>query len=59
MLWTDEEHAQFLQGLQKYGKGDWRSISRHYVRTRTPTQARSPKSALKIRTPNPGPDNAV
>lgn len=31
----------FLQGLNKYGKGDWRSISRKCVLTRTPTQVAS------------------
>ena len=25
-------------GLAKFGKGDWRSISRNFVITRTPTQ---------------------
>ena len=39
--WTEEEHRLFLMGLAKYGKGDWRSISRNFVITRTPTQARS------------------
>ncbi len=29
-----------MAGLAEYGKGDWRSISRNYVLTRTPTQAR-------------------
>lgn len=31
----------FLIGLEKYGKGDWRSISRNVVVTRTPTQVAS------------------
>lgn len=31
----------FLMGLNKYGKGDWRSISRYYVVTKTPTQVAS------------------
>ncbi|KAF5959192.1 hypothetical protein HYC85_000401 [Camellia sinensis] len=31
----------FLVGLQTYGKGDWRSISRNMVVTRTPTQVAS------------------
>ncbi|XP_070027662.1 transcription factor SRM1-like [Nicotiana sylvestris] len=31
----------FLLGLEKYGKGDWRSISRNFVMTRTPTQVAS------------------
>ncbi|KAL5710563.1 hypothetical protein ACHQM5_021110 [Ranunculus cassubicifolius] len=39
--WTEEEHKLFLIGLQKYGKGDWRSISRNTVVSRTPTQVAS------------------
>ncbi|XP_042041406.1 transcription factor MYBS1-like [Salvia splendens] len=39
--WTEEEHQLFLMGLNKYGKGDWRSISRYYVVTKTPTQVAS------------------
>ncbi|TQD87727.1 hypothetical protein C1H46_026731 [Malus baccata] len=31
----------FLIGLKKFGKGDWRSISRNVVVTRTPTQVAS------------------
>ncbi|KAK4753743.1 hypothetical protein SAY87_001847 [Trapa incisa] len=39
--WTEEEHRMFLVGLQRYGKGDWRSISRNAVVSRTPTQVAS------------------
>ncbi|KAL6547195.1 hypothetical protein OROMI_022916 [Orobanche minor] len=39
--WSEEEHRLFLMGLQKVGKGDWRGISRNYVKTRTPTQVAS------------------
>ncbi|KAF7800903.1 transcription factor DIVARICATA-like [Senna tora] len=45
--WTEEEHRSnkvylyskdVLVGLEKCGKGDWRTISRVFVVTRTPTQ---------------------
>ncbi|KAJ0963950.1 hypothetical protein J5N97_029072 [Dioscorea zingiberensis] len=39
--WTQDEHRLFLLGLDKFGKGDWRSISRHFVVSRTPTQVAS------------------
>ncbi|KAL5985312.1 hypothetical protein ACLOJK_027293 [Asimina triloba] len=39
--WTEEEHKTFLAGLKRLGKGDWRGISKNFVRTRTPTQVAS------------------
>ncbi|KAL5544319.1 hypothetical protein UlMin_008103 [Ulmus minor] len=39
--WTEEEHKLFLRGLELVGKGDWRGISRNFVKTRTPTQVAS------------------
>ncbi|KAJ4911638.1 Duplicated homeodomain-like superfamily protein [Raphanus sativus] len=39
--WSEDEHKLFLIGLKRYGKGDWRSISRNVVVTRTPTQVAS------------------
>ncbi|KAL9679483.1 hypothetical protein QQ045_017346 [Rhodiola kirilowii] len=40
--WTEAaEHRLFLRGLQEYGKGDWRGISRYCVMTKTGIQVAS------------------
>jgi len=42
----------FLNGLKKYGKGDWRSISRNCVVTRTPSQVASHAQKYFLRLQN-------
>ncbi|XP_075476032.1 transcription factor DIVARICATA-like [Primulina tabacum] len=39
--WTEDEHRRFLIGLEKHGRGDWRSISGNFVVSKTPTQVAS------------------
>lgn len=50
--WTEEEHRLFLLGLQKLGKGDWRGISRNFIKTRTPTQVASHAQKYFLRRSN-------
>ncbi|KAH7548196.1 hypothetical protein ACOSP7_032433 [Xanthoceras sorbifolium] len=54
--WTEEEHRRFLLGLIKYGKGDWRNISRNYVVSKTPTQVASHAQKYFIRQLSGGKD---
>ncbi|CAK7355504.1 unnamed protein product [Dovyalis caffra] len=52
--WTEKEHELFLNGLKRYGKGDWRSISRNCVVTRTPSQVASHAQKYFLRLQNSG-----
>ena len=45
LAWSEQEHKLFLVGLERFGKGDWRSISRQCVITRTPAQVRGKAEA--------------
>ncbi|KAK8947737.1 Transcription factor DIVARICATA [Platanthera guangdongensis] len=52
-----DENRLFLLGLEKYGKGDWRSISRKFVISRTPTQVASHAQKYFIRLNSMNKDN--
>ncbi|XXG71929.1 hypothetical protein AAC387_Pa07g1144 [Persea americana] len=53
-LWSEEEHRLFLNGLYEYGKGNWKSISRDVVVSRTPAQVASHAQKHYLRMDNPG-----
>ncbi|XP_062198479.1 transcription factor SRM1-like isoform X2 [Phragmites australis] len=40
-FWTAEEHRQFLRGVQRLGRGEWKAISRYFVPSKTPVQLAS------------------
>ncbi|XP_024010902.1 transcription factor MYB1R1 [Eutrema salsugineum] len=50
--WTEDEHKLFLFGLQKVGKGDWKGISKNFVKSRTSTQVASHAQKYFIRRSN-------
>ena len=39
--WSPGEHQLFTEGLTKLGRGNWKGIARHFVKTRTSTQIAS------------------
>ncbi|KAK4280694.1 hypothetical protein QN277_012282 [Acacia crassicarpa] len=47
--WTLEEHALFLLGVRKYGRGHWKDISEKAVVTRSATQVASHAQKFYIR----------
>jgi SHAQKYF class myb-like DNA-binding protein len=47
--WTRDEHARFLEGLERFGVGQWCSIARHCVPSRSPAQVASHHQKFAIR----------
>jgi SHAQKYF class myb-like DNA-binding protein len=50
--WSNEEHLLFLKGLNEFGKGKWKDISTHYVKTRSCIQVASHAQKYFIRCAN-------
>uniref|UniRef100_A0A0D9WMF7 Uncharacterized protein n=1 Tax=Leersia perrieri TaxID=77586 RepID=A0A0D9WMF7_9ORYZ len=40
-FWTHDEHMMFLMGVDVYGRGDWKNISKFFVPSKTPSQVSS------------------
>jgi SHAQKYF class myb-like DNA-binding protein len=51
--WTRGEHEQFLEGLERFGIGQWCSIARHCVPSRSPAQIASHHQKFAIRSSLP------
>ncbi|KAL5818941.1 hypothetical protein ACOSQ4_022783 [Xanthoceras sorbifolium] len=49
---TVKANLLFMMGLEKYGKGDWRSISRNCIVDKNPTQVASHAQKYFIRLEN-------
>jgi SHAQKYF class myb-like DNA-binding protein len=47
--WTRDEHERFLEGLERFGVGQWCSIARHCVPSRSPAQVASHHQKFAIR----------
>ncbi|RLN11744.1 myb-like protein H [Panicum miliaceum] len=52
-FWTKEEHRKFLKGLDAYGRGSWKNISRHFLPNKTPVQICSHAQKYFRRLQNP------
>lgn len=47
--WSAREHADFVRGLEVFGKGKWKQIADRFVKTRTATQVASHAQKYFIR----------
>ncbi|KAL5212581.1 hypothetical protein ABZP36_023428 [Zizania latifolia] len=48
-IWTTEEHRLFLAGIEKHGKGKWKTLAREFVKTKSSTQIASHYQKFTIR----------